>query len=92
MIKENGLPFKPTNDTLATDLKQALKEVKNGETTTKYTTSLADVPEKDKKSYDGSGFRKPALWISLAMAVLLVTGVLVFLIMKVRENKNLFNK
>ena len=65
---------------------------KNGETTTKYTTSLADVPEKDKKSYDGSGFRKPALWISLAMAVLLVTGVLVFLIMKVRENKNLFNK
>ncbi|WP_225428419.1 type II toxin-antitoxin system RelB/DinJ family antitoxin [Levilactobacillus yonginensis] len=34
MIKENGLPFKPTNDTLASDLKQALKEVKNGETTT----------------------------------------------------------
>lgn len=33
MINENGLPFKPTNDTLASDLKQALKEVKNGETT-----------------------------------------------------------
>ncbi|MFC6206646.1 hypothetical protein [Levilactobacillus tongjiangensis] len=33
MIKENGLPFKPTNDTLAADFKQALKEVKNGETT-----------------------------------------------------------
>jgi len=34
MIKENGLPFKPTNDTLAVDLKQALKEVKSGETST----------------------------------------------------------
>lgn len=33
MIKENGLPFKPTNDSLAVDLNQALADVKNGDTT-----------------------------------------------------------
>ncbi|KRK87224.1 hypothetical protein FC99_GL001048 [Levilactobacillus koreensis JCM 16448] len=34
MIKENGMPFKPTNSTLATELDQALEEVKNGDTNT----------------------------------------------------------
>lgn len=33
MIKENGLPFKPTNNSLAIDLKQALKDVQDGNTT-----------------------------------------------------------
>ncbi|MFC6181626.1 type II toxin-antitoxin system RelB/DinJ family antitoxin [Lactiplantibacillus daowaiensis] len=33
MIKENGLPFKPTNDPLAVNLDQALKDVENGDTT-----------------------------------------------------------
>lgn len=33
MIKENGLPFKPTNNPLKTDLQQALADVKNGDTT-----------------------------------------------------------
>ncbi|WP_143462984.1 type II toxin-antitoxin system RelB/DinJ family antitoxin [Levilactobacillus enshiensis] len=33
MIKENGLPFRPTNDSLTMNLEQALKDVKNGDTT-----------------------------------------------------------
>ncbi|MFD1548838.1 type II toxin-antitoxin system RelB/DinJ family antitoxin [Levilactobacillus fuyuanensis] len=30
MIKENGLPFKPTNDSVAIDLAGALEDIKNG--------------------------------------------------------------
>lgn len=33
MIKENGLPFKPTNDSVAIDLAGALEDVKNGNIT-----------------------------------------------------------
>jgi len=33
MIKENGLPFKPTNDNVAIDLAGALEDVKNGNVT-----------------------------------------------------------
>lgn len=33
MIKENGLPFKPTNNPLEVNLQQALDDVKNGDTT-----------------------------------------------------------
>ncbi|WP_263853782.1 type II toxin-antitoxin system RelB/DinJ family antitoxin [Levilactobacillus angrenensis] len=36
MIKENGLPFKPTNEPLESGLQRALEDVKNGDTT-KYT-------------------------------------------------------
>lgn len=34
MIKENGMPFKPTSNNLAIELDQALSEVKNGDTKT----------------------------------------------------------
>jgi len=33
MIKENGIPFKPSNDSLAINLDQALTDVKNGDVT-----------------------------------------------------------
>lgn len=32
MIKENGLPFKPTNNPLEVNLQQALDDIKNGDT------------------------------------------------------------
>jgi len=33
MIKENGIPFKPSNNSLAIDLDRALTDVKNGDVT-----------------------------------------------------------
>ncbi|WP_203641222.1 type II toxin-antitoxin system RelB/DinJ family antitoxin [Levilactobacillus andaensis] len=34
IIKENGMPFKPTNNTLTIEIDQALEEVENGDTKT----------------------------------------------------------
>jgi len=49
MIKENGIPFKPSNNSLAIDLDHALADVKNGDIThysvNEFTTHLNEVKD-----------------------------------------------